>query len=171
MSYGPPITVAYSDGDYAAAAFVSASGNGYVSVWTVTYFTGNEIRVIGTLRVPVYGASLREATQSAQRIAKTVTEFASSSWGGEGSAGYVRAENAANFAVALMRLHSSNVAGYSDLEKTAIYYTLMSEMKIPNPAELIAVVLGVKSVRTIHDRIARARLAGHLESRGQGRVF
>lgn len=171
MSYGPPVTVAFSDGDYSAVAYVSPSGSGYVSTWTVTYFTGDAIRVVGSFRIPVFGIGLKEAIVSAQRMGKSVADFASSVWGGEGSAGYVRGENSANVGVALMRLNLSTVSGRSDLEKTAIFYSLLSELKIPNPAELIAVVMGVKSVRTVHDRIARARAGGYLESLGQGRVF
>lgn len=155
--------------NYVATVLLSVTPReGTASDWWVSVSNGQYLRVIAHLNLVLHGASPADAKRRAMLIAPGVVEFVSTTWGGERSPGDKLTD--LRHAELHMSLHAEALEDLSEYEKTVSLYELLGGFKISNPAVVIADHLGVKSVRTIHDRIARARKDGLLTAYGRGKA-
>lgn len=154
-------------GDYTLSVSVFESGDGYTSDWWVSTKVSDFLRVVGHLSIPVYGANRERAFNAARNLAPQVAGFIESSWDGSGHV--LDRPIHPEHVKAHMESHDSHISSYSEFEKTIMLYGLLSEFRVHNPAVVLKEHLGVNSVRTVHDRIARARREGLIDKLGQGR--
>ena len=144
---------------------VEPSGSGFTSEWWVTSRSGMYIRVVAHLSIPIFGSSEQDAWSTASRLASLVADFIPTAWSGEGlPSGKPSPEH--------VRLHMDyhgDFLGDDPILQTVGYYELLSGFRVNNPAVIIADKMGVPSIRTVQDRIARARKDGLITSFGQGR--
>lgn len=157
-----------------ADAFITGeavkSGDGYVSEWWVSTSTRGYARVIGQMSIPIYGTNQAQADARLEMLAPEVEKMFSRSWGGDAVTLGRRPRN-----VEHIELHVAHyvpfVVLWSDLDQVAALYELLSGFRVKNPSPIIARGLDVASVRTIHDRIARARKLGIISKFGRGRSY
>lgn len=158
-------------GDYVATATVVEFPNGFAVDWWVSFFTPDRmVRVVGHVSLPITARTYGTAVEITKTISRSVLSFVSDTWSGDSVPfpGEVSSEEIVDH----MAEHYDTLAtlDVSDFEITAALYALLSDFRVQNPAVVLADFLKVSSVRTIHDRIARARKDGLLPSPGQGRV-
>lgn len=159
----------YSEGVYFSSVSITEEGSGFVADWWVSEMSDYP-SVLGHVSMPVYGSTVDNALRSTAFIHEDLTTFLGSNWGGSGLIDvkapleHVRA-HLLHFKPYAEKAHPDDV-----LDRTVAYYLLLQGFRAPNPAVLIAEVEDVSNVRTIHDRLARARKLGILETPGQGRT-
>lgn len=158
----------YSKGTYTATAELIYLQDSYTTVWWVSSLVSGYLRVVGTISLPIHAESPALAVARLDGLATNVITFVENSWGGA-SIPAVRLTDISH-AYAHMEAYEDHLSDFSDFDKTIAYYELLSGFRVSNPAVLIAKHMGVRSVRTVHDRIARARRDGYLETFGQGRA-
>jgi len=157
--------------DYVATSAIQKVGPGFVSdIWVSRYLDSSEaLVVVGHVNIPIYGNTLSLASSSAGRMAEAVIDFLEHNSNGDGPPGG-KPDDPQHYYEHLEayrdRVESS---GLTVAEQTVVYYQFLSEFHAPNPAVVIAQHQGIGSVRTVHDRVARARATGYLESYGRGR--
>lgn len=154
--------------EYVATVSLEVSSGGAISDWWVSVSNGRYLRVIAHLNLIIHGGTVPEARRRAMLLAPSVIEFVSTTWGGELSPDDKLKDS--RHAGLHMALHEDALDGISDFAKTVSLYELLGGFKLQNPAVIIAEHLGLNSVRTVHDRIARARKDGLLETYGRGKA-
>lgn len=156
-------------GSYAATVSYTVTGRGASTEWWFSTLAGDRISLIGHGDLSLYGYTDVGVERRIAAIAKDLVDVASSVWGGTFLyAGAVRETTEAH-ARAHMDIWEDDLSWTSEFGRTIAFYELLAQFKLTNPAVIIASQLGVESVRTVHDRIARARKDGLLESYGQGK--
>ena len=161
----------YRQGNYVCTATVLEFPNGFAVDWWVSFLTDDRmLRVVGHVSLPVTAETYRTAVAAMKNITDSVVSFVVDTWSGESTP--FPGEVSSDEIVDHMAEHYDALAtlGCSDFEITAALYALLSDFRVQNPAVALADFLNVSSVRTIHDRIARARRENMLPSPGQGRV-
>ena len=158
-------------GNYVSTGTVLEFPNGFAVDWWVSFFTPDSmIRVVGHVSLPITARTYLGAVETAKNLSESVLSFVSDTWSGDSVPfpGEVSPEEIVDH----MAEHYDTLATLevSEFETTAALYALLSEFRTQNPAVVLAEFLKVSSVRTIHDRVARARKDGLLPSPGQGRV-
>lgn len=150
---------------YTTVAFANTP-DGVVSDWWVTKDNFAKPFVVGTVSYPTAALSAGFAlTSSVTAVdALTVTNFLSSVYSGAG--GVSSAPSARSHTHLQLEYHYARMVSDPSialLERTAGLYSLAKQMYAGSPASLLLQVEEeVDSVRTIHDRIYRARLEGLL---------
>lgn len=162
----------YAAGKDFATVNIIKLDSGLTSEWWVSHNLGHDIRLSGTLNIPLIGATLEDGHKRAGFIATEIMEFVSYV-GAAGEAGIGGTANSARRAHCRDHLHTQMNAltpGLNATEKTVALYQFAKQFNVSNPAALIAQVEGLDTVRTVHDRLAYARRIGLLNSPGQGRT-
>jgi hypothetical protein len=146
-----------------SAAFADHEG-GVSSEWVVSSKSGTYLQVMSVCYVPVGSPNATTAVASKPLfdwVSDTLTTFVGQTYGGL-SVPLVRPIHKGHVAHHLTRHLPWMDRELSLLEKTASQYTLAKQLGGGAPGVLIASVEGLESVRTAHDRIARAKEAGLL---------
>jgi hypothetical protein len=159
----------YSEEMY-ATVYITESGDGYSSEWLISGKYGNQLRVLMHGNLPIYGDNLADAMKRVGFIKDSVFEFARTVSGGSGDVPATGSRSWKYLSGMHVGSWGHKVREVPILERTAMLYEFLSSLKIHNPAEEIAELDGV-STRTVHDRIARARLNGLLKSFGRGKSY
>ncbi|MGL4998178.1 MAG: hypothetical protein ACRC5T_04355 [Cetobacterium sp.] len=145
---------------------------GLSSEWWVSHNLGHDIRLSGSLRIPLMGLDVLDGERRAGFIAGEVME-AVSYFGAHGDAGV------GGPADVRRRAHCRDHLAYqidgldprmTATDRTAALYRFAIQFNVTNPAALIAQIEGLDSVRTVHDRLAYARKIGLLDSPGKGKI-
>lgn len=169
MTYSTPIAL-FAEGEFLLSASTKTTLSGVVSEWWASKLYNGELYVAAHLVIPVYGTTPQVAQRRVAMIAPEIDQFVSSVSGGLGSGGSA-SPCALDHAMAHLNHYYPGLESQELLERTAVLYSLLSEFRIPKPAKVIAAREGVESVRTIHDRIARARGKGLIRPLGQGKSY
>lgn len=145
--------------------------SGYVSEWWVSRSFEDNLQLCGSLSVALIAETLEDAERVCGLMADEVMDFMV--WAGQGPAGV--GGSADEYRRAHCKYHLTEQAdflpGYMSITaRTATLYLFATQFNINNPAALIAQVEGIKSVRTIHERVAYARKQGLLDRPGQGNI-
>lgn len=168
----PQITpiVLFNSGEFLLSAGLISTPSGYVSEWWASKLYNAEVSVAAHLTIPVYGTTVEVAERRVGMISGEVDAFVASV-----SGGLVSGAGLSPYAVIHAMRHAEHyypgIGDESLLERTAILYNLLSEFRVPKPAKVIATLEKVASVRTVHDRIARAREGGLIRAYGQGKTY
>ena len=163
----------FMEGDLYATVELTNTGDGWVSEWWLSRNVSGtyELIVLGYLRLPVFGETVKDASRRIQFIYEDVLKSVASWSGGVGDTG------AGGDVVSARKHCKSHLQYWGDVlsaanktEHTSALYSFAVEFGVNNPAALIAEVEVLSSVRTVHDRIAYARRIGILDSYGKGRI-
>ena len=148
---------------------VRVSGSGLVADYWGVDFSALPT-VIGHVSLPIYGGSISDLSRDRAVDRLPVVFDLFSGW--TFSEGLILDEAPEDHIAA--HLHAMRVEHLwndnSTMYQTAGLYSMLSDFRVRNPAVVIQKHMGVSSVRTVHDRIARARQAGMIPSFGQGRA-
>lgn len=152
----------YKTGELLLSAQVILVDGSYVSVWWVSrwYGGGSQVQVAASVTLPVYGENLHTAQGILKHMVEDVARLATYSGGMGSAADWERPES--DHIEAHLEYYMSQSSGLSMLGRTAFLYGILKEFRAYNPGHVLSKIEGVTSVRTIHDRIARARDEGLL---------
>lgn len=161
----------FSHGRDFATVHIQKLDLGLSSEWWVSHNLGHEVRLSGSLRIPLMGNDVEDGARRAGFIAAEVMESVSY-FGAHGDAGVggaadvVRRAHCRDHLFAALEGLDINL---SATERTVALYRFALQFNVPNPAALIAQVEGLPSARTVHDRLVYARKIGLLDSPGRGK--
>jgi hypothetical protein len=151
-----------------ATVNLRATEYGWVSDWWISSNSGDDLRVVGHLELPIFGNTREDAERRCRIIADEVLDFVS--WAGFGSGivdGTVDVVRKAHCRKHLSE-QKDKLGVMSTTAYTAVLYKCALQFGVSNPAAVIAGVEAMDSVRTIHERLAHARRLGLLDSPGKG---
>lgn len=156
--------------DAVITAEVVPSGDGFVADTWVSLLYRNGPVAVAHLTLAVLGDNEAWASQRTRFILSDILQMSLKLAGGYG-APHVEGSAPVEHAQLHMEQHYRRIEELFEtpLEETVALYELLSSFHIHNPAVLIAEQMGVKSVRTVHDRLATARKQGLLTTYGRGR--
>jgi len=171
-SYSTPVDtneiLEFSLGEMLATVELNQSNTGWTSEWWVSRLNTETAQAAGFLVIPVFGGSREVALRRVSHISTDVLELIEQASGGVAPAvsSGDRTKHIAH--------HLEAFIGLLDPEgevvtNTALMYEFLETFQTPAPAKLIAEVLGMDSVRTIQDRLDRARDRGLLARPGRGK--
>jgi hypothetical protein len=154
--------------DHVVTADVRKEGGGYTCEWWVSSNFGSALQVVGVFNFPVHGETEEQAKQRVNFLLDDVIYIAKTFYGGDGNViipvdrdgGKKKRET-----LAMMHLagHWKNMsAGLGIIERTGEEYKFLKQFKVSNVAQVIASIEGVKSVRTVHERIFLAKQKGYI---------
>lgn len=160
----------FFEGNLYATVDIRRSGDGWVSEWWISRNLRENvgIELLGRFIIPVWGDDEEQAKHRCGFIYEDVMNLArdlSGGYGAVGSGGDV--VNARRHCKAHLQVWNDLIHA-SKTEKTAEMYLFAMSFEVNNPAALIAEVEVLRSVRTVHDRLAHARRLGLLDSPGKG---
>lgn len=163
----------FMEGDLYATVELTNTGDGWVSEWWISrnVLGTYELMVLGYLRLPVFGETVKDASRRIHFIYEDVVKSVASWSGGVGDTGAGGdVVSARKHCKAHLQYWGDMLSAANKTEHTAALYSFAVEFGVNNPAALIAEVEVLPSVRTVHDRIAYARRIGILDSYGKGRI-
>jgi hypothetical protein len=143
---------------FVVTARVYLSGDGYLSEWLISSNFESNLQVLGFYQIPVWGNTFEEASRKVSSLVESVSEFAYVTCSGLGSVDLTRlsAADRENYALAHMIGHYEDLSEYDLLARTEALVALAGEFSVKDVAKVVA-ELEEESVRTIHDRIYRAK--------------
>lgn len=140
-------------------AEIKKERDGFVSTWVVSSNYGGTLQVQSIFECPIYGATEQDARQRAGFIKDDVVKLLKKVFDGSGSV-MLRGSKSDKEVIALMHLagHWEKMSsGLGVIERTAVVYKFLKQFGVSNVAQVITELEGVKSVRTVHERIFLAK--------------
>ncbi len=166
-AYGPEISLVR--GDIFATIDIVESNSGFSTEWWVSRTSKDYAQALAFLSFPVFGYDRPMAHRRVEQIGDDVISFVEHVSGGISSPSYSSRKPlhvSAHLHTYLAELEETDV-----VKQTQLLYDYLSTFRVANPARIIASVLKVDNIRTIHDRIERARERGILARPGQGKTY
>jgi hypothetical protein len=163
----PELLLSWGSIDHCVSVHGSFDGKGYSSEWWISSKFAYDLQVVGNFNFPIYGATLEEVKQRARFILDDILMFTYKTYGGDGNIANwqlpvpSRREEIAKIHV---RSHITLLPKYyaNLLERTAMIVKLLEQFGVADVAKVLTDIEELDSVRTAHDRIARARAGGYL---------
>lgn len=158
----------FSLGEMLATVELTQSSTGWTSEWWVSRLNTETAQAAGFLVIPVFGVTREVALRRVSHISTDILELIEQASGGSAPA----------VPVGDRSIHiSHHLEAFIDLldpdeevvANTARMYEFLETFQTPAPAKLITEVLGLDSVRTVQDRLDRARDRGLLVRPGRGK--
>lgn len=171
-TYSTPIDtneiLEFSLGEMLATVELSQSTTGWTSEWWVSRLNSATAQAAGYLVIPVFGATREVALRRVGHIATDILELVEQASGGMAPAAPMgdKSDHISHHLEAFIELLDPEE---EVVVSTARMYEFLETFQTPAPAKLIAEALGLESVRTIQDRLDRARDRGLLVRPGRGK--
>jgi hypothetical protein len=155
----PEIISLGGDSFFSTVEIIKTDG-GYSTEWWISGNFDGELRIVGSLCVPVWGETLEDVRKKVVHLRGTVLDLILNVFDG-GAKVHAVPEKSLKFEIALRHItHYTDSGSFVGVkERFAAAYSLAEQFRVKQIAVLISEVLNV-NVRTVHDWIYQARQAG-----------
>lgn len=155
----PEIIDLGGDSFFATVEIIKTDG-GYSTEWWISGNFDGELRVVGSLCVPVWGETLEDARKKVVHLRGTVLDLILNVFDG-GAKVHAVPEKSLKFEIA--RRHITYYVDFGGFlvakDRFSAAYSLAVQFRVKEIAVLLSDILNV-NVRTVHDWIYQARQAG-----------
>jgi hypothetical protein len=159
---------AYRMGEIFATVGLIQTPQGYTSEWWVSRIGADYAQAACHLSLPVFGMTAERANRRVAMIATDVLALVDLASGGQSAV-----HGSEPYKLASVRIHLRQFAEQVDSEdvvkQAAMLYEFLSSFRVSSPAQILADVLNVDNIRTMQDRLDRARDRGLLDRPGKGK--
>jgi hypothetical protein len=155
----PEIISLGGDSFFATVEIIKTDG-GYSTEWWVSGNFEEELLVVGSLCVPVWGETLEDASKKVVHLRGTVLDLILNVYDGSAK---IHSTPEKNLKLEIARRHITHYVDsgsfISAKDRFVAAYSLAQQFRVKEVAQLIADILNM-NVRTIHDWIYQARQRG-----------
>jgi hypothetical protein len=160
--------IAYRMGEIFATIGLSPTSQGYTTEWWVSRMGDGYAQAACHLSLPVFGLRPEQAQRRIAMIATDVLTLVDLASGGQSPV-----HGSEPYKLASVRIHlrefAKQVESDDVVKQAAVLYEFLSSFRVSSPAQILADVLNVDNIRTMQDRLDRARDRGLLDRPGKGK--
>ena len=158
----------YRQGEMFATVGLTQTSQGYTSEWWVSRMGDGYAQASGHLSLPLFGMTESIAKRRLDMIAWDILTLVDQASGGQSP---VHGSEPYKLASVYAHLHEYNKQLDSEdvVKQAALLYDFLSSFRVSSPAQILSIVLNVENIRTMQDRLDRARDRGLLDRPGKGK--